>query len=238
MSSAEESDFRIVSDWYSDGYEETFHTGLIGRVYKSVYRFMERPHRRGGVSSIMEVGAGSGNYRTETNPNFSRYVELDLREIPQRKKIPFVERTAGNAQDLSRFSDGEFERLIATCVLVHLDNPLQALREWRRVVRRGGSLTIYVPPEAGLLVRWVRKLVTWRAPSAAGLDARRIASLQHKFSYFYLEAIIQEVFEGDSVRRRTFPFQLFEFDLALFHVFEITRGAEEEPKKGRGGLSW
>lgn len=228
-----EGHFEEVARWYACGYEKVYGSGFIGWVYRKVYRFMEKPHRQLRKSSILEVGAGSGNYRSHANPSFSRYVELDVREILQLEKTPRVQRIMGDAHDLSRFRANTFDRLVATCVLVHLDNPLKALREWRRVVKQGGSLTIYVPPEAGLLVRWVRRLVTWRAPAAAGLDARRIASLQHKFSYFYLEAIIQETFRGDLVRRRTIPFQIFEFDMALFHVFEITLGAKEKEKKRR-----
>lgn len=228
MENAAESDFEVVSDWYASGYEQAYHTGFIGWVYQQVYRFMEKPHKDRRRGAILEVGAGSGDYRSHAQPNFARYVELDLRKIPISDEKVAVEKVVGDAQDLSRFGDGEFDRVVATCVLVHLDNPLRALREWRRVVKLGGSLTIYVPPEAGLLVRWVRKLVTWRGPSAAGLDARRIASLQHKFSYFYMDAIIKEVFSNDLVERRTFPFQLFEYDFSLFHVFEITRRSERE----------
>lgn len=188
---------------------------------------MERPHRERGGDKILEIGAGAGDYRTHAEPSFSRYVELDLREVPPLGDTMGVERVIGDAHILSRFRDGEFDRLVATCVLAHLSSPLRALREWRRVVKPGGCLTIYVPPEAGLLVRCVRKFFTWRGPSAAGLDARRIASLQHRFSYFYLDAIIRETFQHDLVRRRTFPLQPFEYDFALFHVFEITRNSGE-----------
>lgn len=228
MGSTEKFEFDVVSDWYQSGYQEAYHFGFVGWAYQRIYKFMEKPHRASPQCTILEVGAGSGDFRAHAGPNFRRYVELDLRENLHSEQAPGVESVTGNAEDLTCFRDGEFDRLIATCVLVHLDSPVQALLEWRRVVKPGGSLSIYVPPEAGLLIRWVRRLVTWRAPSAAGLDARRIASLQHKFSYFYDESIIQEVFKGDQVKRRTFPFKLFEFDLALFHVFEITRETEEQ----------
>lgn len=223
MESSNESNFDVVSDWYRNGYERTYHTGLIGWVYRKVYQYMEKPHRRHHQSTILEVGAGSGEYRIQTSPSFSRYVELDLRDTSTIDNSPGVEQVVGDAQELSQFSDGEFDRVVATCVLVHLDNPLKALLEWKRVVKPGGYLTIYVPPEAGLLVRLVRRLVTWRGPAKEGLDARRIASLQHRFSYFYLDAIIQETFVDDQVSRRTFPFKLLEYDLALFHVFEIQK---------------
>lgn len=54
----------------------------------------------------------------------------------------------GNANDLSRFSDGSFAELYASHVLEHFDysGELQAaLNEWNRVLRPGGTLFVSVP---------------------------------------------------------------------------------------------
>lgn len=88
-------------------------------------------------------------------------------------------------------------------------------------MRSGGSLTIYVPPEAGWLVRVARFLGPWQIARRKGYEPTRLAYLEHKYSYFHLDALIKEVFRGDLIRRRTFPFRAFKFDLALFHVYEI-----------------
>lgn len=54
----------------------------------------------------------------------------------------------GNAADLSRFADESFAEIYASHVLEHLDykNELQAgLREWCRVLTKGGRLYVSVP---------------------------------------------------------------------------------------------
>lgn len=105
-----EIDNRLVEKWYQDGYDQLYHTGFIGWVYSLVYRFMERPHRRRAECSILEVGSGSGNYRENAKPRFYRYVELDIRNRDSLDPVPGVERVVGDAQELSGFNNGEFDR--------------------------------------------------------------------------------------------------------------------------------
>ena len=213
--------YDMVNSWYQEGYESCYHTGFIAKTYRLVYRFMERPHRSSGNSRILEVGAGNGSYRKYAEPRYREYIELDIRQINSGDLPKGVKRFQGDATKLQIFPNRSFDRLVATCVLVHLEEPMAALREWRRVVRPGGSLTIYVPPEAGWLVRAVRRLIMWRKPAKMGFDGRRIASLEHRYSYFHLDALVREVFSSDQIVRRTFPFPFFEFDFALFHIYEI-----------------
>jgi len=54
----------------------------------------------------------------------------------------------GDARDLSAFPDGTFDEVYASHILEHLDyidGVLDALREWRRVLKPGGRLYVGVP---------------------------------------------------------------------------------------------
>jgi predicted SAM-dependent methyltransferase len=68
-------------------------------------------------------------------------------EIINAKPGPHVDH-AGNADDLSRFSDATFAAIYASHVLEHLDYRDElgrALLEWRRVLQPGGKLYVSVP---------------------------------------------------------------------------------------------
>lgn len=43
------------------------------------------------------------------------------------------------------FPDASFDLVIASDVLEHIEDDIQALREWRRVLRPGGQLIVFVP---------------------------------------------------------------------------------------------
>ena len=208
-----------VDDWYQEAYDGVYHGSLTASIYAWVFRFMEKPHRWRGPSRIIEIGAGKGHYRRAAKPNFTEYVELDLR-MDSAAETPGVTRIEGNGE-ATGLESNSFDRLVATCVLVHLDNPRTALNDWKRIVRPGGDLTIYVPPEAGLLVRLLRRWFFWPKARRRGYDGRLIASLEHRYSFFYLDALIKDVFDDAQVFRRTVPFRRAEFDLALFHVYDI-----------------
>ena len=68
------------------------------------------------------------------------------------------------------YDEHSFDRLVATCLLIHLPEPEQALAQWRRMVRPGGLLSIYVPCDPGALLRLTRKFTTARKVRKLGFD--------------------------------------------------------------------
>src|ERR1700722_16544061 len=138
--------------------------GNVGRAVAVAHRQMER-----GVderfATVLEVGAGTGQHRENGHHAYEKYVETDLR-TPERTEESLganatLIREQADAASLD-YPDGTFDRLIATCLLMHLPDPEHALAEWRRVVRVGGLVTIYVPSEPGLAVRVTRACTTAR----------------------------------------------------------------------------
>lgn len=52
------------------------------------------------------------------------------------------------ATDLSQIQDKSYDFLLSSNCLEHIANPLKAVREWRRVVKPGGTLILFVPNKA------------------------------------------------------------------------------------------
>lgn len=64
----------------------------------------------------------------------------------------------GDAQHLP-FRDGIFDAILLYSILEHLDNPLQCLRESRRVARNGAHFEIVIPIEARGYIKDLKRMV-------------------------------------------------------------------------------
>jgi len=76
-----------------------------------------------------------------------RMTESELRRhYPELEAEAFAPVTViGNAEDLSAFTDGSLDFVIANHLLEHLEDPIRALREFHRVLRRDGVLYLALP---------------------------------------------------------------------------------------------
>ena len=52
------------------------------------------------------------------------------------------------AADLSKIPDQSYDFLLSSHCLEHVANPIQAVKEWKRVVKRGGVMMLFLPNKA------------------------------------------------------------------------------------------
>lgn len=210
--------------YYEEAYENVSASGAFRFFSKLQHRSLERGKllpRSDGLR-IIEVGAGSGQHiRYLQREGWSQYTQTDLRppsaQVALTKQGDWVQ----DSVDASRlpFDDHSFDRLIATCVLAHTVDPGRALEEWRRVVRPGGVLTVYLPTEPSLSISASRVLSSSRSRIRLGFDPR-IVLLDHRFNYRYLSTLIDVMFKDCAVEVRRFP-QFLPYWLALWEVVHI-----------------
>lgn len=218
-----------VDNFYTDYYENIFGSGTIGWMAGVAHRFMEKPLDQRIFKNVLELGAGNGQHRKYVRHQYSRYIETDLRinqdNVKELEVTPrtIVEQRFLDAQDLTIFDSAQFDRVIATCLLAHLPNPEKALKEWRRVVKFGGSLTLYVPTEPGLMLRIFRSLTTKRKAQKLGLDFCAVHYREHRNMWIFINLLVFEIFAEDRIERRRFPYSFLTWNLALFDVYEITK---------------
>jgi SAM-dependent methyltransferase len=53
-----------------------------------------------------------------------------------------------DGDDLSRIADASYDVVLSSHALEHMANPIKALKEWRRVLRPGGTLVLVLPDKA------------------------------------------------------------------------------------------
>jgi ubiquinone/menaquinone biosynthesis C-methylase UbiE len=126
---------------------------------------------------ILEVGVGTGR-NLPYYPAGSRVVAIDLSPGMLRRAVKRAERLGrrvdfalADAQRLP-FREGSFDAVAATCVFCSVPDPVQGLRELRRVSRREGST---------LLLEHVRaknpflgKVMDWMNPVAVRMNGANI----------------------------------------------------------------
>lgn len=134
-------------EYYQNIYTQVLNGGSIGAVSKIIHRKLESK-AVGSVDTILELGSGSGQHFGFVTQNFKRYLETDIRlsNIPSRPQPcdRTIERRKIDAEDLHDLATDSVDRLVSSCLLIHLANPEKALMEWRRVVKKRGGRLVFM----------------------------------------------------------------------------------------------
>ena len=212
------------NEFYEKSFEGLYATGFTGLLKGFVHKIMELPFSNSKSEKILEVGAGSGTHLNYVGANFKEYyatdivVNGDLRSKGMPEKI-FV--LAQDAQKLD-FESTNFDRVIATCLIAHLDNPIQALSEWRRVAKDGGNITIYIPCEPGLLLRLFRFIFLLPKSLLKGVSSFNSSIvLEHRNSYLFIKHAIKNEFANDKIKLTRYPFPFLSWNFNIFAVVNI-----------------
>lgn len=200
-------------------------TGLMSFLWKYPHKLMEKPFEGQHFETILEVGAGMGEHLKAASLKCTRYFATDidlirLDSIKSNQEFEII-RDYQNATKLS-FKDEEISRLIATCLLAHLENPEVALNEWRRVVKKGGVISIYLPCEPGLSLRLFRKFISNRKANKLGYSGFLLyIARDHINSAQNMMELIKYVFRKDEVSMTFRPFPIKNWYLNLFIIVHI-----------------
>ena len=124
---------------------------------------MESPFKKSDFfNTVLEVGALFGNHENFVKHSYDSYVKnrFTFPEVESINKDKKIISKYQDATSLKDFADDSVDRLISTCLIVHLNNTESALEEWKRVVKPEGYLSIWVQLEPSLFLRIVQKLIS------------------------------------------------------------------------------
>jgi ubiquinone/menaquinone biosynthesis C-methylase UbiE len=114
------------------------------------------------------------------------------------------------------FPDDSFDRVIAAHVLEHLPAPNLALREWVRVLRPGGVLTLVLPCDPGIAWRLGRRLGPRSRFERAGIAYDYWMAREHVSAIDKLVAYVRYFFAD--VEERWLPLRIPSIDVNLFYI--------------------
>lgn len=226
---------------YESGYIDSYDANnsdltMAGSFLQKSHAALEKTlPKMSGLNRILEVGAGSGHHFRYVK-GFEKYVMTDGNEGMLRiaSEKYSAEMSACSLviekQDATRltYPDNSFDRLIATHVLEHLPNPVDVLREWNRVVRPGGLISLVLPCDPGLLWRFGRHMGPRRNARRRGIEYDYLQAAEHVNSVFNLVVFIRHHF--NIVHESWYPFKLPLPDLNLFYISHLEK--EQDKRAG------
>lgn len=217
-----------LTQWAALYEGKNYDEGLAGYYLGKSHEWCERafgPERH--VPRVLEVGAGTGVHLRYIRHGFDEYVMTDL-------NAPFLDSavlkigSSGNvttrAEDATAlsFTDESFDRVIGAHVLEHLPNPHHVLREWMRVVKPGGTLSLVLPCDPGLAWRLGRAVGARGKFVKAGVEYDYWMAREHINAINNLVAFVRYYFK-DRVEELWRPMMLPSMDLNLFYIAHIRK---------------
>jgi SAM-dependent methyltransferase len=125
---------------------EDVHWWFVGRR-RILLQVLDRYLGKGSAEGrrILDVGCGTGTMLSYlADYGKAQGVDIDEEAIGYCRERGLTDVRLGSAETLP-FEDGSFDLVTALDVVEHLDDDLAALREFRRVLRPGGTLLVTVP---------------------------------------------------------------------------------------------
>ncbi len=192
----------LWSNKHAGAYEsENYAHGISGFVLRHLHTLIEKEYsEKFTFDKVLEIGSGSGIHINYIRHRYNQYYMSDLNESMIklcRSKYSHMNNIhfhIEEAQNLS-FGDNAFDRVIASHVLEHIYKPHEALKEWKRVLKPGGVLSLVLPCDPGLLWRIGRNFGPRRNAKKRGLDYDYVMALEHVNGINNLIPIIRHMFK-------------------------------------------
>jgi ubiquinone/menaquinone biosynthesis C-methylase UbiE len=219
---------------YDNDYINLLEAGFFTKwVYRKSHKELEKPLPQGinEGATILEIAAQADQHRQYVSGGWANYIVSDIDIKPLMKSK--ASHSALNSEPKSQvhfqeidatkiiYADDHFDRLIATCLIAHMKEPVDALVEWRRVVKDGGYLSLYVACEPSILLRFARVLTRKRAMRKSSMDFDLMHYYQHTSSYPAMMEFIKFVFKNDKISISKYPFRFLPWDLNFWTIVTI-----------------
>jgi phosphatidylethanolamine/phosphatidyl-N-methylethanolamine N-methyltransferase len=221
-----EPDFQAYLRQFEANYEKLNYSGnLSSKVLAHSHAVLEKafgPNDHFG--KVLEIGAGSGQHPLSVKHRFDEYWITDGNDrMLEQARARFgsdgrYRYQIEDARQLS-FADASFDRVIATHVLEHIVHPHDVLREWTRLIKPGGTLSLVLPCDPGLAWRIGRSIGVRKRARDAGLEYVYWMAREHVNPIFNLVTFINFYFTD--VKESWWPMRLPLPDINLIYAVNI-----------------
>ena len=136
-------------------YSDESSRGLFGLILSRGHRLLEKnmPSRKSSQLVYLEIGGGRNpHYKWIEDTSVVRqyFVEdVDIQDL-EKQNFELIQKTPNDWRNSTAFNS-YFDRIIACHVLEHLQHPEVQLSEWLSSLKPGGTISILLPNDPGLI---------------------------------------------------------------------------------------
>jgi ubiquinone/menaquinone biosynthesis C-methylase UbiE len=217
-----------VNRWAELYRDQTYDQGLSGYFLRKSHVWSEElfgPETH--FAKVVEVGAGLGEHFKHIRHSFDEYwiTDLDL-QIDETKLLSNFKgegEVLFSKEDATKLSfENEYcDRVIAAHILEHLHRPHEVIREWMRILKPGGVMTLVLPCDPGVLWRLGRYAVARKKIIKAGVEYDYWMAREHVNPINNLVSFIRYFFP--SVKEKWLPCKISLIDINLFYIVHVRK---------------
>lgn len=212
-----------IDKWMKIYQNTNYDSGLTGYFLKKSHEWSEKKFDETmKFNKVLEVGAGSGVHIDYVKHQYDEYYMTDLQEsFINQAKIKANEKIIFQIEDATKlsFENNTFDRVIATHILEHVQNPHEVLLEWTRVLKPGGILTIVLPCDPGVAWRLGRYCCARKSFIKQGIDYDYWMAREHINPINNLVSLVKTYF--NDIKESWKPFNFSSIDVNLFYIVHV-----------------
>ena len=221
---------KLLKKYYAQNvFNKTYYSGISKLVNESGHRLLEKKlTRKNKFNKILEIGATHGQHRNFIKHQFNEYVMVDIK-LPENikelksKNIQFYEI---NAENIDEFPKIKFDRIIATCILHHLKNPIESLKKWITLMNDEARMDILIPCEPTFIWNIGRNLIVKPKLKKLGINAKeysQIINIEHINKYDDLMKELSKLKIKYKLEIRNWPFKFLPWYLNIYTRFTLIK---------------
>ena len=207
--------------FFLNEYEEIYLEGFSGKSKDAIHKIMEKPFKNRTFKKVLELGALSGYHKKFVEHNFDLYIESDILLKNDEVKAENYKLIYQDAENLKDFSDNSVDRVIATCLVSHLNNPEKCLIEINRVLKKGGVASIWVANDPSFSLRALQIIFRKRKFKKNNLDYDALQFRQHINYFTRINFLLYDVFKEYKIIKSEMPFKGLWYHLNLATIYQI-----------------
>ncbi|MEK7084831.1 MAG: class I SAM-dependent methyltransferase [Patescibacteria group bacterium] len=125
---------------------------LVRWLFRKRLRVAREFLEQSGAEAVIDIGCGNGAFLREITASGKPYdelwgVDLNPAVVSLTAALPAVHFAVRDLLD-TQFPSQKFDAIVSLDTLEHIENLAPALQEFRRIVKKGGSLIISEPVES------------------------------------------------------------------------------------------